>query len=694
MHQGRHRVTGNLFDELKRRKVFKVGAAYLVVAWLAIQAASIAFPAFDAPPWALRVFILVALLGFPLAVVMAWVLESTPEGVRVDPATRGTKRIVLVAIALAVLALGWYVRGQPAFRPGEAPTPVGAASSRDPAQAIPKISDQSIAVLPFENLSADPDNAFFADGIQDEILTSLAKVGGLKVISRTSTIKYGAKPPNLSAIARELGVSNILEGSVQRTKDRVRVNVQLIDARSDTHKWAETYDRDLKDVFAVQSEVAQTIAGALKASMSAAERAAITTAPTNNAVAYEHYLRGRALILTAPTYQRQPVVDSIEELEAAVALDPNFVDAWSNLVFQQVWLYFSGLEPTPTQLAKARAARDRIVALAPDAPETNTARAMYLYYGEQKFAEALALVRRAQAQRPGDARVHYLAAVLGRRLGQWQQAEADFRRGRELSPNDYTIVSELALTLYYQRRYDEALPLFQVALALQPDDTAMLSMKLPTLWNLQGVDGGKQMMASLKSTKAGAIALRARQAEFERDDARALALYRQSAAMPEEEDFWPADFGGYVSASVNTRLRLAALEKRLDPVAAQRRYLAVLAQADAGLRRSDARYVKAAWHAVRGLALAGLGRKIEAVAAGTRATTLVPEGFDALESPAWPSYLARIHAINGEPVEAVAMLRKELAVTGGLDSPALLALDPAWDPIRKDPGFESLTRGQ
>ena len=688
MQRGRQGVTENLFDELKRRKVFKVGAAYLVVAWLAVQAASIAFPAFDAPPWVLRVFILIALLGFPLAVVMAWVFEATPEGMRLDPATKGTKRIVVVAIALSVLALGWYFRGQPAFRAGEAPTPVAATTpATAPAPTAPAISDQSIAVLPFENLSADPDNAFFATGIQDEILTSLAKVGGLKVISRTSTIKYGAKPPNLGQIARELGVANILEGSVQRVGNSVRVNVQLIDARTDQHRWAETYDRDLKDVFGVQSEVAKTIAAALKTSLSAAEKAALSTAPTKNEKAYEHYLRGRAMILTAPTYQRKPVEDSIREMEAAVALDPKFVLAWSDLVFQHVWLYFAGLEPTAAQLAKARHARDRAVALAPDAPETDAARAWYLYYGELKFAEALAYARRIQAARPNDARAHYLGAILNRRLGNWAAAEADFRRGRDLSPNDYTIVSELALTLYYQRRYAETLPLLNAALELQPDDSAMLSIKLPTLWNLEGVAGGTRMMAALKSQTAGAIALRAHQAEFERDDARALALYRQSVAMPESGDFWPADFGGYVPASVITRLRLAGVEKRVDPAAAQQRYRALVTDADAALLASDSRYTTAGWHAVRGLALAGLGQKAEAVAAGKRAMALVPEGSDALEWAAWPSYLARIHAMNGEAKEAVALLRKEMAVVGGLDSVGVAKVDPVWDFVRKDAEF-------
>ena len=646
-------MAGTLFDELKRRKVFKVGAAYLVVAWLAVQVASVGFPAFDAPAWVLRVFILVTLIGFPLAIVLAWVLESTPEGVQVDRVGVGTKRVVGTAILLVGLALGWFLKGQPAFRASDVAgaTPASPASVAVAAPAA--INDQSIAVLPFENLSADPDNAFFADCIQDEILTSLSKVGGLKVISRTSTLKYGAKPDNLGVIARELGVANVLEGSVQRVGGRVRVNVQLIDARSDSHRWAETYDRGLADVFAVQSEVAQTIADALRANLSPTERAELATLPTRNPEAYEHYLRGRALILNAPTYERGATEESIRELEAAVALDPNFLDAWSNLAFQHVWLYFSGMEPTPVQLGKARAARDRLVALAPQAPETDFARALVLYYGDHRFADALVLAKRIQAQRPNDARAHYLGAILSRRLGRWKDAEAAFRRGRELSPNDYTIVSEMGLTYFYERRYAEALPLIQGALALEPDDTAMMSIKLPTLINLEGLAGGTRMMAGLKSRKPGAIALRARQAEYERDDARALALYRESLSLPQDEDSWPADYGGYVAAAVDTRLRLAALETRMGLPEGAARFRALVAEADAGLRDSEVRYVDAAWHAVRGMALAGLGRKQEAVAAGKRAVALVPEGFDALESPHWLSYLARIHAVNGEAEEAV-----------------------------------------
>jgi TolB-like protein len=676
-------VTGDLIEELKRRKVFKVGAAYLVVAWLAVQAASIGLPAYDAPPWVLRVFILIALLGFPVAVVMAWVFEATPDGMQLDPVRKGTKRVVAVAVVLVVLAVAWYVKGQPAYRANE-------SASRP--KAAPAVSEQSIAVLPFENLSADPDNAFFATGIQDEILTSLAKVGGLKVISRTSTIKYGAKPENLPQIARELGVAHILEGSVQRTRDQVRVNVQLIDARTDQHRWAETYDRSLADIFKVQSEVATAIADALKANLSASERAQLQTAPTRDPQAYEHYLRGRALILNSPTYQREPAERSIVELRAALAIDPNIIEAWTDLAFQEVWLYFSGLDTRPQTLARAREARDRAVALAPDSAEADRARAYVLYYGDLKFAEALQYARRAQATNPNDARMHYICAVLNRRLGRWEDAELDFRRARDLSPNDYANLSELALMLYYQRRFAEALPTMDAAAALQPEDTAILSIKLPTLWNLQGLAGAKAFTDAMGTSNASLLALRARQAQFERDDARALQLYRQSVAMPENGDFWPDDYGGYVPTSVDTRLRLAGLELRLDPPAAEKRYRALIADADKGLAAGGSRYVNASWNTVRGTALAGLGKKAEAVAAGQRAMQLVTVDADKLDGPAFVSYLAHIHAMNGEAAEAVALLRVSTKTVGGLDTPVSLALDPVWDPIRNTPEFKSLLK--
>ena len=241
-----------LFDELKRRKVFKVGAAYLVVAWLAVQAASIGFPAFDAPPWVLRIFILIALLGFPIAVVMAWVFDLTPEGVKLDADTSGSKRLFAVAALLVVLAVGWYFYGQPSFRKGDVATPT--------------IADQnSIAVLPFANISGKADQSYFSDGMTEELLNVLAKVPQLKVVARTSVFQFKDKGGDIREIGRKLGVTNIVEGSVRRDGPEVRITAQLVRVADGFHIWSETYDRKLESVFALQDEIAQRIGACAQA---------------------------------------------------------------------------------------------------------------------------------------------------------------------------------------------------------------------------------------------------------------------------------------------------------------------------------------------------------------------------------------------------------------------------------------------
>ena len=288
----------NFFAELKRRNVYKVAVAYAVVAWLLIQVATQVFPFFEIPNWAVRLVVLLLILGFPVALILAWAFEITPEGIKraedVSPdesiTSRGGRKLVGVTIALAVIAAGLLAFHL--LRSKSTPTPRQSEAATVPAITSQPIPDKSIAVLPFDNLSRDPDNAYFASGIQDEIITRLAKIADLKVISRTSTQQYQSKPGNLSEIAKQLGVANILEGSVQKAADQVRVNVQLIQVASDSHLWADTYDRKLVDIFAVESEVAKAIADALQAKLTGGEQQALAVKPTNNSEAYDAYLRG------------------------------------------------------------------------------------------------------------------------------------------------------------------------------------------------------------------------------------------------------------------------------------------------------------------------------------------------------------------------------------------------------------------
>ena len=319
----------SLIAELKRRHVLKVGAAYLVVAWIAVQVASIAFPAFEAPPWALRVFILVTMLGFPIAVVMAWMLELTPDGMKVEPAPIGNKRVFGIAAGFVALALAWYFVGQPALRPLDARKLVAAAEATPtpgPASVSKQPSPKSIAVLPFVNMSADKDNEFFSDGISEELLNALVRVDGLQVASRTSSFAYKGSPLGAVAIAREMNVAHILEGSVRKSGAKVRITAQLIDTANDRHVWSQTFDRKLDDIFAVQDEIAKAVVTALRGRLEGEAPAALVQADTGNMQAYELYLAAREQFI-----RRQDLPGVRDKFERVIALDPKFARGYEGL---------------------------------------------------------------------------------------------------------------------------------------------------------------------------------------------------------------------------------------------------------------------------------------------------------------------------------------------------------------------------
>ena len=411
----------SLIAELKRRKVFKVGAAYLVVAWLAVQAASIGFPAFDAPPWALRVFILVSLLGFPLALVMAWIFDATPEGMKLDPSPIGRMRVFGAAAVLVALALGWYFNGQPSFRKGDIATPVAA-------------DQNSIAVLPFANMSGKPDEDYFSDGMTEELLNVLAKVPQLQVVARTSVFQFKGKGGDVREIGRKLGVSHLVEGSIRRDGEQVRITAQLIRVSDGTHVWSETYDRKLDSVFALQDEIADRIGDALKLSLGVgapgAARASI------DPVAYDEYLRGRALMRS-----RKDLKEAIEHLRAAVAKAPEFAAGWSSLSLAcEVRFWYTQMTPAQhaEMLACEAQSAKRAAELDPDSAATehalaNVARARF------KFADAERHYLRAMQIDPGypDAREDY--AEMMYEVGRLQESADAVRVLTRLDP--YFIVA-------------------------------------------------------------------------------------------------------------------------------------------------------------------------------------------------------------------------------------------------------------
>src|SRR6266567_1297645 len=450
------------FTELKRRNVYKVAVAYAIVAWLLIQAASILFPTFEAPAWVMKVFVTAVILGFPVALIFAWAFEITPEGIKradeVSPEESSTRRtgwkltaiIVLVAVVAAGLLIFQFTR----------------KANINTKVNVP-VDSKSVAVITFENLSTDKENAFFAQGIQDEIITTLSKIGGLRVISRTSTANYKSEPENLPEIARELRVANILEGSVQKSGDRVHINVQLIQADTDAHLWAQSYDRQLIDIFAVEAEVAKRIADSLSATLSPQEKARVETKPTENSDAYVLYLRGREY-QTRPDNFLQDFRSAAHFYEQALALDPTFALAHARLsaVTSQIYHWF---EPTEATKQKAHAEAIESLRLQPNLGEGHSALGLYLYYEEADYEGALRELALASKALPNDGDVGLYIAAVQRRRGHWAEAIAAYQRAEAIDPRNQVTLYDASQTYFGLRDWSNALRGLDRVLQLAPD---------------------------------------------------------------------------------------------------------------------------------------------------------------------------------------------------------------------------------
>jgi len=452
----------NFFAELKRRHVYKVVIAYAVVAWLLMQVASQIFPFFEIPNWAVRLVVLLLIIGFPVALILAWAFELTPEGIKraedVDLTKSTTRRtshkLLWMTAVVAILAAALFVGGRLNLFHSKPGTTTGVAS------------DKSIAVLPFDNLSRDPDNAYFAEGIQDEILTRLAKIADLKVISRTSTQHFKSSPDNLPQIAKQLSVTNILEGSVQKAADQVRVNVQLINAASDAHLWGDTYDRKLTDIFTVETEIATKIADTLQAKLSGSEHQAIAARPTENSEAHEFYLKGRYF------WNKRTANDlktAIAYFQKAIDKDPNYALAYAGLADSYALLpSFSAASPQES-FPPARTAATKAVKLDDTLAEAHTSLAQVLYSYDLDFDRSIREFRRAIELNPNYATAHHwfgLGPLM--RLGRFDEAIAECKRAVELDPLSLINNSDLGNTYLRARRYDEAIDQQRKTLEMDP----------------------------------------------------------------------------------------------------------------------------------------------------------------------------------------------------------------------------------
>ena len=435
----------NFVGELKRRNVYKVAIAYAVVAWLLMQIATQVFPFLEIPNWAIRLVIMLIVIGFPIALVIAWAFELTPEGLKrtevadelLEKSRRSSAWIYVVVVAGAIAA-GLFLFGR-------------YTSSKQSAIA----SEKSIAVLPFENLSGNPENAYFTDGIQEEILMRLAKIADLKVVSRTSTVRYKRSPGSLREIATQLGVANVLEGSVQRSADRVHVNVQLIKAASDTHLWAEAYDRKLTDIFAVESEIAKTIADTLQAELTGSERNAIAARPTENTEAYQLYLKGRFFWNKRTGQNLNKAADYFNQ---AIRTDPNYALAYVGLADAYVLMPFYGAGTPQDCYPKAKAAAKKALELDDTLTEAHASLAYVLHVCDLDFDGSTREFQRAIELNPNYATAHHWYGIeLLASLGRFNEAIREVKRGLELDPLSLPINGGLGRTYYFARRYDEAI---------------------------------------------------------------------------------------------------------------------------------------------------------------------------------------------------------------------------------------------
>ena len=437
----------SLFAELQRRSVFKVGAAYLVVAWLVIQAASIAFPTFEAPAWALRVFIFVVLLGFPIALVIAWAVELTPEGLKLDTAPTGNKRMFGIVAALAALAMAWYFVGQPSYRDGVAPHAT---------------DDRSIAVLPFANMSNDPEQEFFSDGIAEELLNRLAQFPDLKVAARTSAFQFKGKNLDVAEIGRQLKVAHVLEGSVRKSGTRLRITAQLIDSASGYHLWSQTYERDAADVFKVQDEISTAIANALQTKLGGPQ-AAVAPARTVVPAAYDAYLQGRGYFARR---DGDNLTQAIAAYDRAIAIDPDYSAAHSGRAMAYaIRPFWNPAESLVESRRFARAAAERALELDPNNADGYAARAV-INYVEFHADAARADIERATELAPGNVDViNFHGDFLGF-FGDLRGAERLKRQAMALDPLAFIHPMNLAQILASQGRSDDSLQMAERAVAM------------------------------------------------------------------------------------------------------------------------------------------------------------------------------------------------------------------------------------
>jgi TolB-like protein/class 3 adenylate cyclase/Tfp pilus assembly protein PilF len=588
-----------------------------------------------------------------------------------------TAVLLVSAVALAVSFSVFYRRGSPAV--------ARSSSGKAAAVGVP-IAEKSIAVLPFENLSSDKENAYFADGIQEEILTRLSKIADLKVISRTSTQRYKSAPENLPEIARQLGVAHILEGRVQKSGDAVRVNVQLIKAANDSHLWAETFDRKLTDIFSVESEVAKAIADQLRVKLTGQEEQIIAAKPTDNPEAYDAYLRGLAYNMET-TYTPANALAAQRYFREAVRLDPKFGLGWALLSYTDATGYLTtALPPTDTLREEARQAAQTALTLQPDLGEAILAQGQYHYACLKDYNTAERYFEQARRLLPNSSRIPEALAYLARRRGQWDRSESYFNEAERLDPRNVNVFTEHALLHIALRRFPEALRKLDQVLDITPDDSDTLAQKAAIAQAEGDLPRASALLASLRPAAAdtGIFGTQIYQAILERRSAQIISRAKEILATPDPT------LGNFTGA---LRFRLGwAQEMAGDHAAAQESWRQARDEVEFFLKDQPENDMLIGDLALINMAL---NNKAAALTLAERAMAANPIEKDAITGPYSIEILARVAARVGEPDRAIAALQKLLSIPyagpfGVPLTPALLQLDPMFDPLRNDPRFQKL----
>jgi len=668
-----HRVNPtNFLTELKRRNVYRAAVAYGIVAWFLTQLTTQVFPFFEIPNSAVRFVVIALAVGFPIAMLLSWLYELTPEGIvrteDLQPAQarsiqRASGRILdFIIIGALLLVIAMLIVGRLPFygRPGES------------------ISEKSVAVLPFENLSRDPDNAYFASGVQNEILTRLAKIAALKVISHTSTQQYPSRPGNLREIARQLGVANVLEGSVQKAADQVHINVQLIRAATDEHLWAESYERKLENIFSIQREVATSVAEALKARLTGAEEQALEQKPTSSPQAYDAYLRGLAFALR-PSYYERNTLAAVERFSEAVKLDPKFAVAWAWLARVSALGYSNSAGNDVAALREtAKDAVAKVTQLQPNLGEAFLAQGYFHYYCERNYDAAIASFEKARQLAPKTSDALEALALVSRRKGKWQQSLEYFRQATEIDPRNISLLASYGDTYVELREYSSALKTYDQILEISPDNADALVSKAEIHQMEGNLSEAAMLLSRMRSDPSSeAFVVQIWQRIYERRFADAIAMVSDAIAAPDLPS-WPkaiyratlADLKAFTGDTIGAR---TAWQQLRDEVESSRRQMkeerfgfSVLAAADAAL---------------------GDQRKALAI------VDQVP--VDSLNVGVLAYLRARIAIYAGDKDSAIEQLAISAhnPVSGGSGFSASygdLKLNPVWDTLRGDPRFEKI----